>query len=218
MSRTHAGLSAVLLAGALSLPAAAGAQYAAPAAPGVPAAVYGRGLEFRPFAGALLPTGTQRDLLKDAALVGAQLGWAVRRNVALTGGFGWSPSKDRTTALAGNRFSTGRDETVDLFQYDLGVEGRLPLATSAAWAVTPYAGLGGGGRTYRYRDIDGVDSQTSPFGYGAVGVDLAPRAGALGLRLEARDNVTAFRGLRGEYADRTGRNDVQLSAGLTYRF
>ena len=134
MPPTHAGLSTVLLTAALSLPAARGAQYAAPAAPSVPAAVYGRGLELRPLAGALLPTGTQRDLLKDAALVGAQLGWAVRRNVALTGGFGWSPSKDRTTAVAGNGFSTGRDEAVDLFQYDLDVEGRLPLATSAAWA------------------------------------------------------------------------------------
>ena len=218
MSRTHAGLSIALVAAALALPAAAGAQFAAPAAPGVPAAVYGRGLELRPFAGALLPTGPQRDLLKDAAVVGAQLGWAVHPNVALTGGFGWSPSKDRTTTFAGNRFSTGRDETVDLFQYDLGIEGRLPLAASAAWTAAPYVGLGGGGRTYRYRDLDGIDSQTSPFGYGAVGVDVAHRAGALGLRLEARDYVTAFRGLRGEYGERTGRNDVQLSAGLTYRF
>ena len=223
MSRTHAGRTAsALVAAALTLTtASAHAQYAAPAgpdAPRAPAAVYGRGLELRPFAGALLPTGAQRDLLQNAALVGAQLGWAVHPNVGLTGGFGWSPIKDRTTAAAGTRFFTGRGETVDLFQYDVGVEGRLPLAAAAGWTATPYLGLGGGGRTYRYRDVDGVDGQTSPFGYGAVGVDLAPRTGALGVRLEARDNVTAFRGLRGEYGDRTGRNDVQLGAGLTYRF
>jgi hypothetical protein len=215
MPRTAARRAAALAAALVLAAGAAGAQSAAP---GLPAAAYGRGLELRPFAGAVLPTGDQRDLLKDAALVGAQAGWAFHPNFALTGGFGWSPGKDRTTGARGNALFTGRDETVDLFQYDLGVEGRLPLRTSGAWTATPYLALGGGGRTFRYRDVDGAGSQTSPFGYGAVGLDVAPRAGAVGLRVEARDNVTAFKGLRGELADRTGRNDVQLTAGLTYRF
>ncbi len=217
MSRTAArSAAAALLAAGAAL--AASAAQAQTAAPRLPAAVYGRGFELRPFAGALLPTGDQRDLLADAALVGAQGAWAFHPNFAVTGTFGWSPSEDRTTAGRGGAFSTGRDERVDLFQYDVGVEGRLPLATAGAWTATPYLAVGGGGRTFRYRDVGGADAQTSPFGYGAVGLDVAPRAGAVGLRLEARDNVTAFRGLRGEYADRAARNDVQLTAGLTYRF
>jgi hypothetical protein len=49
-------------------------------------------------------------------------------------------------------------------------------------------------------------------------VDLTPRTGPIGFRIEARDNLTSFKGLRGELADRTNRNDVQFSAGLTWRF
>jgi hypothetical protein len=32
-----------------------------------------------------------------------------------------------------------------------------------------------------------------------------------------RDNVSAFKGLRGERGERTARNDVQFTAGLTFR-
>src|SRR5947208_1821879 len=50
------------------------------------------GFELRPFVGAYIPTGDQRDLLKDAVLVGGQLTWHVIPPVAVTGTFGWSPS------------------------------------------------------------------------------------------------------------------------------
>src|SRR2546430_686184 len=54
--------------------------------------------ELRPFVGAYIPTGDQRDLLKDAVLVGAQLSYNVIPAFSVTGSFGWSPSKDRVTA------------------------------------------------------------------------------------------------------------------------
>ena len=210
-TRLAAGLT--LAAGLHAAPAAAQGITPRPAG-----TVYGRGIELRPYAGGLLPTGTQRDLLKDAALVGAQAGWHFHPNFAVTGSFGWSPSKDRTTGLTSGAFRTGREEKVDLFQYDLGIEGRLPITTAASWRLTPYVGAGVGGRTYSYRDLEDTDAETNVLGYGALGLDVAPAAGPVGLRLEVRDNITGFKGLRGEYREREARNDVQLSAGLTWRF
>ena len=163
----------------------------------------------RPFVGALVPTGAQRDLLADAVLVGAQASYAVTPSVALLGSFGWAPTRDQTFA----------DERVDLFQYEVGVEGRLRNVSAALpFATRPYASLGVGGRTYDYRDLAGAGATTNVLGFGALGVDLAQRDGPIGLRLEARDNVTAFKGLRGELAERKARNDLQFTAGLTFAF
>jgi hypothetical protein len=78
--------------------------------------------------------------------------------------------------------------------------------------------LGGGARTYDLRNVAGASAQTNPLGYGAVGLDLNQANGPIGLRLEARDNITGFKGLRGELADRKARNDLQFVAGLTFGF
>ena len=166
-----------------------------------------RGFELRPYTGAYLPTGDQRDVLKDAVLVGAQASYRLAPFLALTSSFGWSPSEDRI--IPG-------DETLDIFQYDLGAEAR---ATSwrrfGAMDFTPFMGLGLGGRTYNYRDLDDVDSKTNFLGYGALGGELG--IGRVGLRLEARDNVSAFKPLIGG-GDTKTRNDVTVAAGLTIRF
>ncbi len=163
----------------------------------------------RPNVGVFVPTGDQKDLLDNAVLLGLQASYDITPSFALVGTFGWAPSKDLTLA----------DEKVDLFQYDLGIEGRLPnLTPSAGISTRPYATLGAGGRTYDYRDLSDADAQTNFLGYGALGIDLAQTNGPLGLRLEARDNVTAFKGLQGELAERKARNDLQFSAGLTVAF
>jgi len=163
------------------------------------------GFELRPYAGAYIPTGDQRDLLKDAVLIGAQASYRVLPQLAVTGTFGWAPSKDRITA---------GDQTLDLYQYDLGAEVRAPAwLASDAWDFTPFAGLGVGGRTYDYRDLD-VDSKTNVAGYGALGAELG--FGRTGVRLEARDYVSQFKPLDG--GDAKTRNDVTLAAGLTVRF
>jgi hypothetical protein len=173
-------------------------------------------VELRPFVGAYVPTGAHRDLLRDAVLVGAQLGRPLTEYLAVTGSFGWAPAADKTPA-AGIDFSS-RDEDVDLYQYDLALEGRLPdLAPSTRWSTRPYAALGVGGRTYSYRDVPGVGAETNVIGFGAVGLDVAPPTRSLGIRFEVRDNVSAFKGLRGERGERTARNDVQFTAGLTFR-
>lgn len=162
--------------------------------------------ELRPFVGAYIPTGDQRDFLKDAVLAGAQLSWNAVPALALTGTFAWSPSKDRITA--GN-------QTLDIYQYDVGAELRAASwYKGGVWDFTPFVGLGVGGRTYNYRDLD-VASKTNFDGYAALGGEVG--VGPIGLRVEGRDYVSQFKPLTGS-GDTKTRNDIGLAFGLSYRF
>jgi len=163
------------------------------------------GFELRPYVGAYIPTGDQRDILKDAVLVGGQASYRLLPQLAITGTVGWAPSKDRVTP---------GDETVDLWQYDLGAELRAPAwQTWGTLDFTPFIGLGGGGRTYNYRDLD-VDAKTNIAGYGVLGGEIG--FGRLGVRLEARDYVSRFKPFDG--SDSKTRNDVTVATGVTLRF
>ena len=157
----------------------------------------------RPFVGANIPTGDQRDFLKDAVLVGAQASWIATPNVSLTGSFSWAPSKDRISA---------GDQTLDIYQYDLGIEGRS--AATRLGLLNPFIGAGVGGRTYNYRDLD-VESKTNFAGYGALGVDVP--VGGVSLRVEGRDYISRFEPLNGSGETKT-RNDVALFAALGVSF
>jgi hypothetical protein len=197
-------LAVLALGGLLIVTASAGAQDQVLVTPGVRVS---SSFELRPYVGAYIPTGDQRDLLKDAVLVGAQASWRVVPRLAVTGTFGWAPSKDRVTA---------GDETLDLYQYDIGAEARAPSwYRRGSWDFTPFVGLGIGGRTYKYRDLDDVDAKTNVAGFGALGGEVG--FGRVGLRLEARDYVSRFEPLTGT-GDATTRNDVTLAAGVTVRF
>lgn len=166
--------------------------------------------QVRPLVGALVATGDERDVLKNAVLVGGQASYTLNQNFGLVGSFGWSPNEDKTSAAR---------PKLDLYQYDLGIQGRLSdLTSGGAVSTRPYAVIGGGARTYNLRNVANSSAQTNPLGYGAVGLDLDQTNGRIGLRLEARDNVTAFKGLRGELQDRKARNDLQFAAGLTFGF
>jgi hypothetical protein len=166
-------------------------------------------LTLRPIVGAVLPTGAHHSLLKEAVLVGAQASLAINEHFAARGSFSWSPSKDKNER---------QDHNLDFYQYDLGLEGLLPnLTPTSSFSTRPYAAIGVGGRTYDYRDRADLDAETNVVGYGALGLDVAPNGRRVGLRLEARDNVSAFKGLRGELPERKARNDVQVTAGVTVR-
>jgi hypothetical protein len=168
-------------------------------------AYHSSGFELRPYAGAFIPTGKQRDLLRDAVLVGGQASYRLNPNVAVTGTVGWSPSKDRITP---------GDQKLDVWQYDLGAELRAPSwVTSGALDFTPFVGLGAGARTYDYRDLD-VDAKTNFAGYGVLGGELG--FGRIGWRLEARDYVSQFKPFDG--GDSKTRNDVTVATGLTFKF
>ena len=156
----------------------------------------------RPLVGAYVPTGDQRDFLKDAVLLGAQASYNLTQQVAVSGSFGWAPSKDKLTA---------GDQKIDAFQYDIGAELKTPRAYSL---ITPFVGAGIGGRTYSYRDLD-VDSKTNFDGYGALGLEAS--VDILSARLEARDYLSRFKPLTG-VGDAKTRNDVALFAAIGVRF
>jgi hypothetical protein len=192
----RAGLGLAVVASLLAFAGKVGAQQAAPP------------ISIRPVIGAIVGTGDQGDALKNAVLVGGQASYVFHPNFAVVGSFGWSPSHDKLSS---------QQPKLDLYQYDLGIEGRLSNLTDGSAVVTrPYAALGAGGRTYNLRDVPNTSAQTNALGYGAVGIDLDQAGGKFGLRIEARDNVTGFKGFRGELADRKTRNDLQFAAGLTF--
>jgi len=160
-------------------------------------------ITLRPFVGAYIPTGDQRDFLKDAVLVGTQASWNATEQLAVTGSFAWTPSKDKITA--GN-------QTLDEFQYDLGLE--LRSAQTDIGIVSPFVAGGLGARTYSYRDLN-VDSKSDFDGYGGVGLDA--KAGPVSLRVEGRDYVSRFQPLSGG-GDTKTRNDIALFAALGIHF
>jgi hypothetical protein len=161
--------------------------------------------ELRVTSGAFLPTGNQRNSLKDAQVTAAQLSWVVRPSLAITGTFGWARSRDLTSAGA---------PKLDVFISDLGVEAR-PARWFAGRAVTftPFAGLGAGARSYNYRKLN-VDATNNLAAYGTVGGELG--IGRVGLRLEARDYMTGFKPLVGAGKSDT-RNDVVIMAALSFK-
>ena len=162
--------------------------------------------EVRPYAGAYIPTGDQRNVVKDAVIAGVQLSWLPIQRVAVTGTFGWAPSKDKITP---------GDQSLDIYQYDVGAEWRPPaFYRSSTWSFLPFVGGGIGGRTYDYRDIGG---STSDFdGYGSLGGEFG--FGIWGIRLEARDYISQFKNLNGTDNGNSTRNDVTIAAGLSVRF
>ncbi len=207
MSRTNRSALSTIPARALAAAVFALSSSLASTAVAQDAVAHTNGFELRPYAGAFIPTGKQRDLLRDAVIVGGQASYRLNPQFAITGTLGWAPSKDRITA---------GDQKLDVWQYDLGAELRAPSwVTSGAIDFTPFVGLGAGARTYSYRDLD-VDAETDFAGYGAAGVHFAN--GRFGLRLEARDYLSSFDGLDGKLSDSSTRNDLFLTGALSIRF
>ena len=156
--------------------------------------------------GAFIPTGDQRDVLKDAQASAVQLSWLVRPSLAITGSFGWARSRDRLTL---------NTPKLDVFTSDLGVEYRAPqLFAGHAVTFSPFAGLGAGARSYNYRSLD-VDATHNLAAYGAIGGELG--MGRVGLRVEVRDYAAGFKPLIGTAASET-RNDVSIMAGLKFNW
>ena len=152
--------------------------------------------------GALLPTGDQRDALKNARMNLAQLSYAVRPYLAVTSSIGWARSRDIATADA---------PKLDVFTYDVGAEVRADRWLSGhALTFTPFVGAGAGGRSYNYRRLK-VDATHNLATYGSVGGELGYRR--IRFRVEARDFVTGFTPLAASGAT-VRRNDVSLMGGF----
>lgn len=160
-------------------------------------------VELRPFAGVTIPTGSQRDLYKDAPIVGMGIGWQVRPNLHLVGNFGWMREH---TKYAVTQNDASR------YQYDAGVEVSVLRDLSASWTFRPFVGVGGGGRTYDYQAAT-LQTRTDAMGYGALGAEF--QTGLTAVRIEARDNVFGYQSPLPGGTSET-RNDITFALGLTY--
>jgi len=159
--------------------------------------------EFRPFVGALIPTGNQRDVLQDAVLTGVQAGVEAGNRMHIIGTFAFAgPNFDKQIPMAGH---------MHVYQSDVGAELFADRPLDNGWRLRPFLGLGGGVRTYDLTDVKGSKSYAA--GYGAVGSEF--QLARIAFRLEARDYLTRFRGPTGN-GDATTRNEVAISAGLAY--
>ena len=158
--------------------------------------------EFIVASGALVPTGSQGDVLKRADLTLAQLTYVIRPEFAVTTALGWARSHDVASA--------GRPK-LDVFTGDVGAEVR-----PARWIAdheekfNPFAGIGVGMRSYHYRNLDAAGSNNLA-GYISAGGEFGMHR--VRVRLEVRDYLSGFKPLNGTGTQGT-RNDVVAMLGL----
>ncbi|HJR64047.1 MAG TPA: hypothetical protein VJ803_10105 [Gemmatimonadaceae bacterium] len=164
----------------------------------------GPAFEIRPYVGVSVPTGDQRDLFEDAALLGAQFAVQVKRDFHLVGSFGWIPGESKYAV---------RNQNVSILQYDVGAEVAL-VRPMGRWEWKPFLGAGGGARTYLYHGRL-LDDKTCFAGYGSLGMEF--QLGRTAARMEARDNVFCFKSPIDGVASKT-RNEIGLSLGVAFHF
>ncbi len=184
-----------IAAALLLIASAASAQVRTP--PSTPA------LEIRPLAGALIPVGAQRDVMKAGAMYGGQLAMELKPSLHLVGTFAYSPGENRIAL-------TSRD--VNVFQYDVGLEVNAVRWLNDTWQVKPFVGAGVGGRTYDYASA-GFSTKTCTAGYGVLGSEL--QYGRTALRLESRGMAYCYKNPAAAVADQT-RFDLGFTLGVAY--
>lgn len=182
--------------------AAIGTAAAAAAAPATVPFPPARAWELRLTSGSLLPVGDQHRQLRSGPLTAAQLSWAPRASLAVTGTLTWARSRDRLAS------GTPR---IDALTADVGVETRAATRSAGrAMAFRPFVGVGAGTRRYDRLGVRG-DATQHLAGYGAVGGELG--VGRVGVRLEVRDYLSGARTGRGGSMPR---NDVAVM--VAFRF
>lgn len=162
-------------------------------------------IELRPFVGASVPTGDQRDLFGDEPMFGLQGAVEVKPTFHVVGSFGWVPAESKY-AFA--------DNGANVFQYDMGVEFSFIRPMPRNWEFRPFLGFGAGGRTYTYA-AEQLNNKTCLAGYGALGTEF--QLGRTAIRLEGRDNIFCYKSPIEGMTSKT-RNDVGIMLGLAYHF
>lgn len=162
-------------------------------------------IELRPFVGASIPAGDQRDLYGDEPMFGLQGAVEVKPTFHFVGSFGWVPSQANYTVS---------DNEVNIFQYDVGVEFGLVRPMARNWEFRPFFGFGAGGRSYAFAASQ-LNDKTCLAGYGALGTEF--QVGRSAIRLEARDNVFCYKSPVAGVESKT-RTDIALALGLAYHF
>lgn len=168
---------------------------------GIAVTAFGRTIpEVRPFVGAFVPTGAQRDVLKDTWLVGGQGALEIADMAHLVGTFAWAPNR------------TSHD--VCVYDYNVGLEGFQRVPMSADWQLRPFLGLGLGGRTY-VDHANNSHKETTFGGYGALGTEF--QIARIAFRLEGRDYVSRFAGLDGNQKAKA-RNDMSFATAVAFHW
>ena len=158
--------------------------------------------EIRVTGGSFVPTGEQRNVLKEGKVKAIQISRVLNPSLAVTGSFGWARSQDLVSV---------DNPKLDVFTSDLGIELR-PNTWFAGRAVNfdAFVGFGGGMRSYNYRKLD-IGATHNLAAYSAVGGEVG--IGRLGVRLEVRDYVAGFKPMAG-VGDSHARNDVVITAAV----
>lgn len=172
---------------------------------GAQSAMIGSGTELRSFVGAFIPTGSQRNDFKSAAMVGAQAAQELSSNVHLLGSVAWTKSN--------NKFASFTNAGTNIWQYDAGIEVNAIRSLDDEWLWRPLVGIGVGGRTYDYQAAN-VGSNTCTAGYANVGTEFQRKVVAL--RFDAREYLYCFESP--VTAKKSTRNDLGLTLGLVYHF
>jgi len=197
-------MHSLLLASAVGSTLAISSTLSAQATEAQTAPEHKPGWELLVSSGVVVPTGAQRTRVAQGKLTAAQVSYVVRPALAVTASLGWARTRD---------IATVNDPKLDAFTYDVGAEVRAPrLIGGNAISLSPFAGVGIGGRSYDYRSLS-AQATYNASAYGSVGGELG--VGRIRLRLEARDYLTGFKPLAGEGAMHSG-NDVVLMGGLRF--
>ena len=163
------------------------------------------GVEVRPFVGAYVPFATFRRDFKDATTLGVQGAYEWGSYVHLVSTFAWTHGHNKFVGLS-------KDNT-SILHYDVGGELNAIVNVSDSWMLRPFAGLGGGARSYDY-GAAGVVTRSCTTGYGSLGTEL--QSGLIALRLEARHYLACFESpITGT---KKTRQDGLFSLGLAYHF
>lgn len=165
------------------------------------AALPTRATELRPVVGMFVPAGAMRDELDLSPLLGAQAALQVSPRFHVVAALGWTFAHSAFLATT----------ATDIYHYDAGIEFNRPVPFNALWTLIPFAGAGGGGRTYDFR-MDGAPSSTCAAGYLAAGVEL--EAEVIGVRGEMRNYLACSPAPVS--VERRTRHNVTLALAIAY--
>jgi len=158
--------------------------------------------EIRPFAGTMLNTGSQANILRNGSLYGVQAAVEFKEVFHVVATFAKSSLKTTVDVT---------DQAAEMMSYDFGIEydGIQPIGK---WQMKPFVGVGAGERNYDFKSAQ-LYGGSHFASYLALGTEF--QLSRFAFRLEGRGNIFGFHEPYGN-ADSMWRNDMTLSFGLAY--
>jgi hypothetical protein len=187
----RATLGAIVGSSAL---AALAAPLAAQRAPSRPTSSHATVADVTPYAGYMTfqpyldgPLGTN---VRGAAapVVGGQLSMAISQSLSLVGNVAYSRGDLEIGLPIIGGLDVGSRQS---WLYDAGIEARMPAASGAASAISPFLQLGAGAITTQLGSAGVTTRSTNLAGTAGAGVDLS-LGGNLGLRAMVKDYVARY--------------------------